>query len=427
MLTVAAGAYDGTLHGWQGDLDAEGGLQLAFAFRAHDSCIRAMDALGKLACSAASDESIQVYDLSSRRVLDRMSGVHEAEITALAFARDKVGEVFLLSGDASGRIYAWTMQKRKVIHELKGHKQSSAVTSIAIHPSGRVALSTAKDNSLRLWDLVNAKAAPRTKLGDFKVLSGVCWAPPDGAHFAVIGDETSVIILDTALGAEKPVGTFVHPKRVNALKFVQDVVVASACDDGAIRIIGADGVLIREFRAPTPCRARDVAYVSRKVVFEDGEEGDQTVIAGVFSDGSIRLWDIENDSDEPLQTLNVGTAAHVTCLSMTWLHARQPVVKVMRRASSGEDAQEGSSSQAGKEAKDDTSSDEEHEGSPEEEAPVVEQKPVRPLRAAKTATKKSAKEVSFKAAESEEPKAVEPKPARKVQPPRAKKAKTTKG
>ena len=38
---------------------------------------------------------------------------------------------------------------------LSGHKE--AITSISIHPSGKLALSVSKDNTLKLWNLVQGK------------------------------------------------------------------------------------------------------------------------------------------------------------------------------------------------------------------------------------------------------------------------------
>lgn len=305
------GAYDGTLHGWQTS-STPTLLALAFAFKPHESCVRALASFEKSAASAGSDQSIELYDLDKKRIVDRLSGVHEYDVTALAF----VSEKFLVSGDSQGRLLVW--KDRRVIHELKGHKQTSAVTSIAVHPSGRVALSTAKDNSLRLWNLVLAKAAPRTILGDFTTLSCACWSPGDGARYGVVGNDSTVLIFDSLSGSELPIGTMAHDKRVNSLKFVQDVVLASACEDGFVRLIGADGSVLRKLSTGNdefgrPVRARDVASCS----FFSEAIGEQTLVAGAFSDGTIRVWDVDVDDDEPITTLNVGTGAHVTCLAMT--------------------------------------------------------------------------------------------------------------
>jgi protein MAK11 len=308
MLSIIAGAYDGTLHGWQGSVDEE--IKLVFAFKAHESCIRSLDVMDSIACSAAADESIQVYDLNTRKVIDRMSGVHEDDVTAVAFAKDKDGDLFLITGDLQGKLYVWAMKDRKVIHELKGHKQTSAVTSIAVHPSGRVALTTARDNSLRMWDLVNAKPAPRIKLDDFKVLTCACWSPDDGARYAIVGDNITVLIFDALSSSEKPLGLNKHPRRINAVKFVQDVVLVTACDDGILRVLGADGSLVRSFQPESRCRLRVVACT-----LEHDEGG--LYVAGAFSDGTIRVWDLNEDNDEPRKILNMGTAAHVTSLCIT--------------------------------------------------------------------------------------------------------------
>ena len=50
-----------------------------------------------------------------------------------------------------------------VLRSLKGHK--GRVNSVAVHPSGKVALSVGKDRTLRMWDLMRGKGVASTKLG----------------------------------------------------------------------------------------------------------------------------------------------------------------------------------------------------------------------------------------------------------------------
>jgi len=50
-----------------------------------------------------------------------------------------------------------------VLRSLKGHK--GRVNSVAVHPSGKVALSVGKDRALRMWDLMRGKGVASTKLG----------------------------------------------------------------------------------------------------------------------------------------------------------------------------------------------------------------------------------------------------------------------
>ena len=282
-------------------------MQLVFAFPAHEAAIKAIAISrdGRLAATASSDETVQVFDLAKRRSVSQAIGAHNDPVTRVAFAGDLV-----LSGDAAGRILMF--RHGKAIHELRGHKADSAVSSIAVHPSNGVALSTAGDNSLRSWDLANAKAAPRMRFDDFKTLACACWSP-DGALYGFVGDEKTVVVKNPDAVDERPLGTMAHPKRVNDLAFIEDVVLVSACDDGVLRVIGADGSLVRSFACAQdgerPVRMRAAAGCTL--------DGQGTLVFGACSDGVVRVWDLDDDdSDDPVAQLKIGTAAHVVCMAV---------------------------------------------------------------------------------------------------------------
>jgi protein MAK11 len=46
----------------------------------------------------------------------------------------------------------WRCHDWECVHVLSGHKE--AITSVSIHPSGKLALSVSKDNTMKLWNLV---------------------------------------------------------------------------------------------------------------------------------------------------------------------------------------------------------------------------------------------------------------------------------
>lgn len=305
MLRIVASGYDGTLHGWEGCSVAD--LDLKFAFEAHKSAVRCLAVCGDLLATSSTDESIQLYDMKKRRVLDRLLGVHECEVSSLAFARNPNAgsKVYLISGDVSGRILVWTTSGCKVIHELRGHKKAGAVTSIAVHPDGLVALSTAKDNAVRMWDLVNAKAAPRIKLDDFKEIGCVCWAPGKGSLYALVADERTLLVFEALNSSGTPVGSLVHPRRINSVCFIEDVMLATAGDDGIVRVVGADGTVSRTF-AQGKWRSRAVAPLLSLQ--------EEALIVGAFSDGFIRVWDLNEEADDPIKEIGVGTGSHMTCL-----------------------------------------------------------------------------------------------------------------
>lgn len=50
-----------------------------------------------------------------------------------------------------------------LLRQLRGHK--GRVNCVAVHPSGKLALSVGKDRTLRMWDLMRGKGSASVKLG----------------------------------------------------------------------------------------------------------------------------------------------------------------------------------------------------------------------------------------------------------------------
>lgn len=69
----------------------------------------------------------------------------------------------LLSASEDGTLCLFRARDWAVLRSLKGHK--GRVNAIAVHPSGKVALSVGKDRALRMWDLMRGKGVASTKLG----------------------------------------------------------------------------------------------------------------------------------------------------------------------------------------------------------------------------------------------------------------------
>lgn len=69
----------------------------------------------------------------------------------------------LLSASEDGTLCLFRARDWAVLRVLKGHK--GRVNSVAVHPSGKVALSVGKDGALRMWDLMRGKGCASTKLG----------------------------------------------------------------------------------------------------------------------------------------------------------------------------------------------------------------------------------------------------------------------
>ena len=118
-------------------------------------------------CDAVCHAS-RVYNLNRRREVGVLLE-HTDEVTCMSF----VGRSHLLSGSGDNSICVWRTSDWLCMHKLGGHKGS--ITSVAPHPSGKLAVSTAKDRHLILWDLVKGRMAFNTRLEE--VGEKVLWSP----------------------------------------------------------------------------------------------------------------------------------------------------------------------------------------------------------------------------------------------------------
>jgi len=81
----------------------------------------------------------------------------------------------LFSASDDGTLCLFHARDWTVLRSLKGHK--GRINSIAIHPSGKVALSVGKDRALRMWDLMRGKGVASTKLGQGNISSLILSIP----------------------------------------------------------------------------------------------------------------------------------------------------------------------------------------------------------------------------------------------------------
>lgn len=184
---IVAGCYERLLYGLEGSFADEEGkpgrklnLKPVFIFPAHIACVKAVSASpdgGKWLATGSTDESVKIWDLRRRKehgslsqhegkVVDLLdSTLHlpkyntSGSITHLSFPTRS----HLISASEDGTICIFHTRDWVLLRSLKGHK--GRVNSVAVHPSGKVALSVGKDRTLRMWDLMRGKGSASTKLG----------------------------------------------------------------------------------------------------------------------------------------------------------------------------------------------------------------------------------------------------------------------
>ncbi|PKK73932.1 WD40 repeat-like protein [Rhizophagus irregularis] len=165
---IIAGSYERILYGidahWiksgesSDDDDFSLKLDPIFVFSAHTGCIKTVSVGGKFLASGSTDEVIKLYNLRKRKELGSLLQ-HEGSITTIQF----FNKTHMFSGSEDGTICIWRTKDWECLKTLIGHK--GRVNSLAVHPSGKIALSVSNDKTVRLWNLLAGQKASVNKLG----------------------------------------------------------------------------------------------------------------------------------------------------------------------------------------------------------------------------------------------------------------------
>ena len=241
---------------------------------------------------------------------------HEGSVECLAFhpvSLTSEPPTHLVSGGADGDLVIWSAGTRwEALKTLKAHK--GGCTSVAVHPSGKLALSCGRDRGLRLWDLVKGRCTYKTKMAQ----EGQCLAfvgASGGSYTCVSGSH--VACFDLATGELS--STMTHASRL--------LCSATSLHGGAL-VTGGEGkeVCAWDVRSGKRLLAIPDAHTTRIrgiavpwTQLDGGgaahaEVGPTTLpllIATAGSDGHIKLWDTRH-SAAPLSS--VDTRARLTCL-----------------------------------------------------------------------------------------------------------------
>lgn len=132
-----------------------------FIVPAHTGLIRTVGIGGHYLASGSTDEIIRLYDIKKRKEYGSLGGHHQGDITDIKF----YGKYMLTASDDHS-ICLWRTKDWEYLKTLKGHK--GRVNSMAIHQSGKIALSVSADRTVVVWNLMTAKRASANKLyGEF--------------------------------------------------------------------------------------------------------------------------------------------------------------------------------------------------------------------------------------------------------------------
>ncbi|KAG9104231.1 hypothetical protein FRC06_004215 [Ceratobasidium sp. 370] len=303
---IIVGTYEKLLYGLEGRLEAKKDLPEGFSVRltpififpAHVACVRAVAASpqgGKWLATGSTDEIIKVWDLRRRKEIGGLVQ-HQGSITHLSFP----SRSYLLSASEDGTLGLFSSRDWVLLRTLKGHK--GKVNDVAMHPSGKLALSVGKDRTLRMWDMMRGKGAASTKLGKGKPSTSfqskgelVRWSV--GGKTFVVQAGSTLDIFRTDMTALDNIS---HPSRIHSVKYWQhpelpgqDILLVAAEDRFVTAYLTGDAQqqsrIIAKFEGHTNrVKALDLLKVSTA----GRDAHTTTLMSTASSDGNIFVYDL---------------------------------------------------------------------------------------------------------------------------------------
>uniref|UniRef100_UPI00398E6B3A p21-activated protein kinase-interacting protein 1-like isoform X2 n=1 Tax=Pristiophorus japonicus TaxID=55135 RepID=UPI00398E6B3A len=275
-----------------------------FTHHAHTASLTIVAVNDQCVATGSKDETIQLYNMKKK--IDQGSLLHH-DVTCLEF----YGNTHLLSGAEDGLICVWNTKKWKCLKSIQAHK--GHVSSLSVHPCGKLALSVGTDKTLRTWNLIDGKSAFIKNIKQNAHI--VQWSPSGDNYIVVSNNQLDIYTLKTA----SINGTIMCKTRISSVKFIIDSIIAVAGDEEYVRLYDTNS---------KKCLSEFKAHDTRVKVMDFFQVAQNHVLATASSDGYIKLWrvDIKKVQNSPLLLSEVNTSARLTCLAV-WLSDRASIAQ----------------------------------------------------------------------------------------------------
>lgn len=311
---IIVGTYEQFLLGYKvTNVVKEYKMEKSFATHSHLGSLRSVASNKHYLASGGADDSIYLYDMRHRVESGRLMH-HTDTVNCIAFTPE-ASHIFTCSNDgtiAAVRCGNWQVEK----HWLKPHK-GLAVNTLAIHPTGKMALSTGADGTLRTWNLVKGRQAyainlmPRLKL-DAKNITVLKWSPNGEKYLLAVNQKIDVYSVELA-GIDNEIK---FDAKIVCIEFLSDNLIAVGLENGQIKFYDLDKSVQTMEAVAHDIRVKCMAF--RK-----------DLLVTASSSGEIKLWRYSRNKLQLLQSVNCG--ARITCLSLAELcktHVQNDEVKL---------------------------------------------------------------------------------------------------
>ncbi|KAL8129497.1 hypothetical protein V2J09_018652 [Rumex salicifolius] len=281
-------------------------LSPLFSYPAHLSPVKSVAVSGPVAASAAADDSIKLYDLSTCSEIGSLIPHSSSSVTSLAFFTPPSLSFprNLISASEDGSVSIYDADPFVLLKSVPVHKR--AVNDIAVHPSGRLALTVSRDSCLGMVNLVRGRRSFCCRLDNEATIVRFCTG---GQRFLMAAEE-KVTVHDSENA--KLVAEFESKKRVLCAAAGEKGIVFTGGEDHSITAWDSrDGKVAYTIENAHSSRVKGIVVLCKDAGIEN-----PYLVASASSDGSIRVWDVRSSakgSSAPLT--EVKTNSRLTCLA----------------------------------------------------------------------------------------------------------------
>eukprot|EP00198_Chlamydomonas_reinhardtii_P003849 XP_001693185.1 predicted protein [Chlamydomonas reinhardtii] len=272
MVFLFAGSYERFIFGYSANADCS------------ESAVKCCVAGGPYVASGGADDLIHLYDMVAERDLGSLMNPCDGAVPCLQFftPEGRSTPSHMLGGSADGAINIWRCRDWEHLKVMRGHK--GAVNALAVHPSGKLALSVARDAAIRMWNLVKGRCTYTTRLE--AEAEAVAFSHSGDAYSLLAGSRISVFSTDGEGGLK---ATYTAPRRILCTASQSDNLMLLGLEDGSVRVwdVRTSGVVGGWERAHAS-RVRGMA------ILKEGANDLPASLATASSDGTIKLPRVGN-------------------------------------------------------------------------------------------------------------------------------------
>ncbi|KAJ1437019.1 WD40/YVTN repeat-like-containing domain superfamily [Sesbania bispinosa] len=314
-ISLVAGSYERFIWGFTLHPKKQT-LTPLFSYPSHLSLIKTLAVSGSVVASGGSDDTIHLYNLSAASSLGSLNQ-HSSTVNALSFYSppDLPYPRNLISADADGNLCIFDADGFVHLKTLSVHRKG--VNDLALHPSGKLALTVGRDHCLAMVNLVRGRRSFCCRLDKEATL--VRYDAAGDTFFMATEEIVSVHQAEDA-------------RLLFELQCPKRVLCAAPARNGLLYTGGEDrNITAWDINSGKVAYCMEEAHTARikgivVLTDSDGATGgdDPYLVASASSDGTIRVWDVRMAATEkPNPLAECKTQARLTCLAGSCMKFKQ--------------------------------------------------------------------------------------------------------